>query len=222
MADSIEQRTLTASIECHYIVQTPEPLEDAATIFTLHGYGMDAATMLRLTATWLPRHRIVSVQAPHPFYRDLLAREVGYCWATNAHSEASVRLHHDLVLRVMREDGCPPERRLLVGFSQPVGLNYRFAATYPTEVRGVIGVCGGLPGDWESGAYRPVEAALFHIARTDDEAYAASVTRRYRERLLLRAPDVEFLELPGRHRFPSLAQPAVQSWVHRKFPRPQG
>ena len=213
-----EQRTFTARIACHYRIQIPEPLDNSVTIFTLHGYGMDAETMLRLTALWFPQHRIVSLQAPNHFYRDVKTREVGYSWATHAHSEESVRLHHEILLHVMDQEDATPERRLLVGFSQPVGLNYRFAATYPTEISGVIGVCGGLPANWESGNYLPVQAALLHIARTDDEIYPASAARGYEERLKTRAADVEFIELPGGHRFPSLAQPAVQSWVRRKFP----
>jgi predicted esterase len=214
----LERHTFSARVDCHYIVQTPESLDDTATIFTLHGYGMDAATMLRLTTMWFPQNRIISMQAPHPFYRDPATREVGYSWATQTHADESVRLHHDMLLHVMDADSTPPERRLIVGFSQPVGLNYRFAASYPFEVRGVIGICGGLPGNWESGNYLPVDAALFHIARTDDEVYSADVTRHYEERLKLRARDVQFLELPGKHRFPSLAQPAVQDWMRRKFP----
>ena len=45
----------------------------------------------------------------------------------------SIRLHHEMVLHVAdeagREFGIPAERRLLVGFSQSVGLTYRLAAT---------------------------------------------------------------------------------------------
>ncbi len=178
---------------------------------------MDAETMLRLTATWLPNHAIASIQAPHPFYREVRAREVGYSWATHTQSDESVRLHHDMVKHVADATGVPPSRRLLVGFSQSVGLNYRFAATHPDVVRGVIGVCGGLPKNWETGDYLPVTAALFHIARTEDEVYPASATREYEQRLRARAADVEFLELPGGHRFPSLAQPAVRDWAKRKF-----
>ena len=179
---------------------------------------MDAETMLRLTSLWFPQHRIVSLQAPHHFYRDAKTREVGYSWATHAHSEESVRLHHDMLRHVMDQEGAEIRPRLLVGFSQPVGLNYRFAATYPREVSGVIGVCGGMPGNWESGSYLPVLAALLHIARTEDEVYPISATRGYEQRLKARAADVEFIELPGGHRFPSLAQPAVESWRRRRFP----
>ncbi len=174
--------------------------------------------MLRLTSMWFPRNSIASLQAPHPFYRDVIRREVGYSWATHTQSEESVALHHEILLEVMAAVGAAPRERLLVGFSQPVGLNYRFAATHPRALGGVIGVCGGLPGNWEAGNYQPVPAPLFHIARSEDEIYPPAVTRQYAERLRTRARDVETLELPGGHRFPSLAQPAVANWVQRKFP----
>ncbi len=181
---------------------------------------MDAETMLRLTATWFPNNPIFSLQAPHPFYSEPRKREVGYSWATHTQSEQSVRLHHEIVQYALDASGAPPDRRLLLGFSQPVGLNYRFAATFPDAIRGVLGVCGGVPNDWETGLYLEVEAALLHIARTEDEIYPADLTRLYRDRLALRASDVEFLEFAGGHRFPSLAQPAVQDWTRRKFPSP--
>jgi predicted esterase len=104
-----------------------------------------------------------------------------------------------------------------VGFSQPVGLNYRFAATHPAAVRGVIGICGGLPKNWEEGPYQRVEAALLHIARQEDEFYKPEATAHYPERLRLRASDVEFHLLEGGHRFPSKAGPLVERWIARVF-----
>ena len=57
-----------------------------------------------------------------------------------------------------------PARIFLLGFSQSCALNYRFAFTYPDRLRGVIGICGGLPGDWETSAlYQPTKAAVFHL-----------------------------------------------------------
>ena len=214
----IEEHHFPTLLDCRYIVQTPESgLDESALVVALHGYGMDAETMLRLVATWFSNHKIISVQAPHPFYKSMEAREVGYSWATHRQSEESVRLHHQILHQVLREIEAPPEKDLLAGFSQPVGLNYRFAATYPGSVRGVIGVCGGVPKDWETGDYQRVDAALLHIARTEDEIYQPEATRQYLGRLSARADDVEYLEFPGKHRFPSLAQPAVQDWVRRKF-----
>jgi predicted esterase len=114
-----------------------------------------------------------------------------------------VRLHHDMLLYVLdevgRQYGIPAERRLLVGFSQPVGMNYRFAATHPGAVRGVIGICGGIPKNWEEGPYGKVSASLLHIARSEDEFYGPAVTEKYAERLRLRANDVEFHLLDSGH-----------------------
>lgn len=213
----LEDRHFCAQLDCRYIVQTPDQCDDSVVVVALHGFSMDPETMLRLAAMWFSRYKIASLQAPHPFYKSAAAREVGYSWATHLQSQESVRLHHEIVHHVLRDLQAPPEKILLVGFSQPVGLNYRFVATYPGLVRGVIGVCGGMPKDWETGTYRRVDASLLHIARTQDEIYPAEATRKYRERLSARADDVEFLELEGGHRFPSLATPTVEDWVRRKF-----
>jgi phospholipase/carboxylesterase len=114
-----------------------------------------------------------------------------------------------------REFGIPSERRLLVGFSQSVGLNYRFAATHLEAVRGVIGICGGLPGDWDDGSYQPVTAAILHIARSGDEYYPPTVTRDYAERLRRRAADVEFHLIEGGHQMPSGGSRIVGPWLSR-------
>ena len=168
-----------------------------------------------------PKHAIAAVQGPNQFYLSQASNQVGYCWITHRHAESSIRLHHEMLLHVLdeagRRYGIPPERRLLVGFSQPVGLNYRFAATHPAAVRGVIGICGGLPKNWEEGPYQKTQAALLHIARREDEFYKPDVTEHYAERLRLRADDVEFHLLEGGHRFPSKAGPLVERWIARVF-----
>jgi predicted esterase len=96
-----------------------------------------------------------------------------------------------------------------------VSLNYRFAAAYPDAVRGVIGLCGGVPSDWENGAHGPVRAAVLHIARREDEFYPPRVTEQYEARLRLRIKDVEFHLLDGGHRFPSKGNVIVEGWMGR-------
>ena len=60
-------------------------------------------------------------------------------------------------------------------------LNYRFAFTHTDALRGVIGICGGLPGDWETNdLYKPTRAAMFHLAGSQDESLYASARRRVR------------------------------------------
>jgi predicted esterase len=221
--EAVEDRTFSARIDCHYLLNAP-PAADSSKVLVaaLHGFGSNPEVMLRLTEHLLgPDYIIAAIQAPNQFFLSQNASEVGYCWATNKHSDSSVRLHHDMLLYVLdevgRQYGIPVERRLLVGFSQPVGMNYRFAASHPGAVRGVIGICGGIPRNWEDGPYGKVSAALLHIARSEDEFYAPAVTEKYAERLRLRANDVEFHMLEGGHRFPSKAGSIVEPWIQRRF-----
>jgi predicted esterase len=223
-SESVERCSFEARLECHYLLHVPERIDGRTLlVLALHGYGSNPEVMLRLTKTMLgPGHVIASVQAPSQFFpSNSPDGTVGYCWASPAHPKSSVRLHHEMLLHVIRETGerfgIGPERRLLVGFSQPVGLNYRFAATHPDEVRGVIGICGGLPKNWEDGEYGRVSAALLHIARREDEFFAPAVTEKYADRLRTRAADVEFHLLDGGHRFPSKAGPIVERWIERVF-----
>jgi predicted esterase len=217
--ESPELHTFTGRLDCHYLLSTPE--KPALLFAALHGFGQTPETMLQLTRNLLGPHAIASVQAPNQFYLNQKNGDVGYCWATHKHSESSVRLHHEMLLYVLdeagRETGVPPERRLLIGFSQPVGMNYRFSATYPDAIRGVIGICGGVPKNWEEGPYRKVTASLLHLARREDEYYPPEVTEKYRDRLRIRADDVEFHLLEGAHRFPSKASPIVAQWLRRLF-----
>lgn len=222
-AEAIEHRTFSARLDCHYLLHAPRDIHASTLLVaTLHGFGANPEIMLRLTKDLLgPRHAIAAVQAPSQFFLAPHADEVGYCWATPKHSDESVRLHHDMLLYVLDEVGrqyaIPAERRLLMGFSQPVGLNYRFAATHPHAVRGVVGMCGGVPKNWDDGPYQRVSASLLHIARREDEFYPPSVTEHYAARLRLRADDVEFHMIEGGHRFPSKAGPIVENWIERVF-----
>jgi len=219
--DTAQHCTFSARLDCRYLLYTPEIVTGVTLlVVALHGFGQTPETMLRLTGAMLgPKHVIAAVQGPNQFYLAQDRGEVGYCWITHRHAESSIRLHHEMLLHVLNEAGrqcaIPAARRMLVGFSQPVGLNYRFAATHTDAVRGVIGICGGIPKNWEEGPYRRTAAALLHIARREDEFYKPEVTEHYPERLRLYADDVEFHMLEGGHRFPSKAGPLVERWIAR-------
>jgi len=218
---AIEHRTFSVRMDCHYLVHAPREIDSSTLLVAaLHGFGQTAETMLRLIEPLLgSKHVIAALQAPSQFYLAQHSNDVGYCWATHKHSESSVRMHHEMLLHVFeeteRQSGIPAQRRLLAGFSQPVGMNYRFAATHPEAVRGVMGLCGGVPMNWEEGPYQKVSAALLHIARTEDEFYPPATTERFADRLRLRADDVEFHMLEGGHRFPSKAAPLLEKWMAR-------
>ena len=217
----VSDRTFSARLDCHYLLRVPEVVDGKTPlVVTLHGFGMNPEIMLELTGRLFDSEPVIAaVQGPYPFFLPPPERHVGYGWITSRHSAESVRLHHDMVSHVLeeagRELGIEPARRVLVGFSQSVGLNYRFAATCPEAVRGVIAICGGLPGDWDTGAYQPVRASLLHIARRGDEYYPPAMTEPYAERLRLRAADVEFHMLEGGHQMPSGGKRVIGPWLQR-------
>jgi len=220
----IADQSFSARLDCHYLVLAADAVDEhTPLVAALHGFGGNAETMLHLTARLFPDPAVIaSIQGPNQFFLNPSAREVGYGWITNRRPAESIRLHHEMVMHVLAEAGgkfgIPPQRRLLVGFSQSVALNYRFAATYPDAVRGVAGICGGLPGDWEEGAYRTVAASVLHIARKSDEYYLPAVTGLYPERLRRRAADVEFHLIEGKHQVPSEGSRIVGPWLRRIVP----
>lgn len=192
-------------------------------VVTLHGFGGNPETMLHLTARLFDTPPLIAaLQGPYQFFLDARTQQVGYGWITNRNPAESIRLHRDMVLYVLeevgREFGIPPERRLLAGFSQAVALNYRLAATCPGIVRGIMALCGGLPGDWDEGVYQTVTAAVVHIARRQDEYYPPSATEHYAERLRHRAADVEFHLIDGGHQIPSDGNKLVGPWLQRILP----
>ena len=180
--------------------------------------------MLRLTAASVDENCIVaSLRGPNQHYLapTPAGDEVGYNWGTRRHPEVNIRLHHEIVRAVGAElrgrFSIPARRTMLMGFSQPVGLNYRLIGTYPEEAGGVVGICGGVPKDWEEEKYSRVTAPILHISRSEDEFFSEEVARGFPERLRKHAADVEFHLLPGTHRFPSKAAPILRKWMQRVF-----
>jgi phospholipase/carboxylesterase len=217
----ISDQSFPARLDCHYLLLAPDTVgPQTPLVVALHGFGANPESMLRLsTRLFADSAVIASVQGPNQFFLGASIRDVGYGWITSRRPAESIRLHHEMVRHVLAEAGqqagIPPERRVLLGFSQPVGLNYRFAATHPAEIRGVIGICGGLPGDWETGDYQPVQASLLHISRAGDEYYPPGVTGTYEELLRRRAADVEFHLIEGKHQVPSDGDRIVGPWLKR-------
>jgi len=226
MPSEILDTTISVPLECHYLLRIPEAVPALPLVaITLHGYGSDPESMLRLTSALLgPEIVIASIQAPNQQYLNMPPNRddrIGYNWGTPRHFPAAVALHHAILAKVIAEVrarfSTPAGRIVLVGFSQPVSMNYRFAGTHVGQVGGIIGLCGGVPGDWETGGYHPFATPILHIARSEDEAYPAEKAATFAERLRKHASDVEFHMIPGQHRFPSKAGSIVESWTRRVF-----
>lgn len=172
--------TVTAEIKLYYDLYVPENIaKPAPLIIAVHGYGAHKRYMMR-EAKLVARDNFViaSLEAPHPHYRPTKdgGYAIGYGWLSSARAEDDVRLHHKFVLDVIDKldgDGLiDRESVYMYGFSQACALNFRFAFTYPEILKGIVGVCGGIPGDLDTNPiYKPFTAEAFYLYGDDDEFY---------------------------------------------------
>jgi hypothetical protein len=128
------ERCFSAQLGCRYLLDVPTNI-GARTVLVaaLHGFSQNPEDMLSLTRHMVgPHHAIAAIEGPYGFFLGVGSDKVGYGWITSRRPAESIRLHHEMVLHVLEEAGgelaIPAERRVLLGFSQPVSLNYRFAA----------------------------------------------------------------------------------------------
>ncbi|HSV33408.1 MAG TPA: hypothetical protein VLH87_04730 [Pyrinomonadaceae bacterium] len=219
------ERTLTAQIKLYYDVieaaSQPAPL-----LITLHGYGASKWHALREGKQVAPEgFAIAALQGPHQHLREPKQPggplRFGFGWLTNFHPEESVAVHHRALLEMIStlvDEGIADRHRVfLLGFSQSCALNYRFAFTNPKVLRGVIGICGGLPGDWDSNEmYQSTEAAVFHLAGERDEYYAPARVGDYADQLRVRARDVQFRSYDAGHEISPAMREDVCNWLKDK------
>lgn len=217
-----EERTLPAQARLYYDVHKPNA-QPAPLLIALHGYGANKRQMMREALGLAPEgFAIASLQGFHQHMKEPKEPggplRYGFGWLTNFHPEDSVAIHHNALLDLMNtltEEGVANRDQIfLLGFSQTCALNYRFAFTHSDILRGVVGICGGIPGDWEtSESYRPTKAAVLHLTGTRDEYYPPSRVADYEERLRLRAENVEFKNYDAAHEMVSAMREDVRAWL---------
>lgn len=145
MAEQVETMTMTQLHERQPLLAAGRPLDRAAAAMVLiHGRGATAQGMLSLAAeldnpdfaylapqaagnTWYPLSFLAPIQRNEPALSSALAA-VGQ------------------VLDTLSRAGIPPERTLLLGFSQGACLALEFAARNPRHYGGIVALSGGLIG----------------------------------------------------------------------------
>jgi phospholipase/carboxylesterase len=215
-------RALEARVNLYYDLR-PAAISPAPLLIALHGYGANKRYMMREAQLMAPaQFAIASLQGFHQHMKE--PREpggplrFGFGWLTNFRSEESVAMHHraliDLIEILSDEGVADPSRVYLLGFSQSCALNYRFAFTHPERLRGVVGICGGIPGDWEtSQTYRNAEIDVLHLAGARDEFYPPERVRDYERQLKTRAQSVQFKSYDAAHEIVPEMRPDVVQWL---------
>ncbi len=228
MSETLEtDRALKAETKVYYDVFTPARVP-APVLVALHGYGSNKVWMMRETRGHVPEwFAVATLQGPHQHIKEPREKggplRYGFGWLTNFRPEDSVALHHravlDLVGELVSREVARADAVFLMGFSQACALNYRFAFTHREVLRGVVGVCGGMPGDWEEGAwYGETRASVLHLSGGRDEFYPPERVSDYGERLRTRAADVETKTYDVGHEFAPEMRADVRVWLAARAP----
>jgi phospholipase/carboxylesterase len=218
-------RTLTGEIKLYYDLHVPAEGDASPVLIALHGYGANKRQMMREARLLAPpAFAIASLQGFHQHIKEPKEEggplRYGFGWLTNFHPEDSIQLHHrallDLIASLVTEGVADKRRIFLLGFSQSCALNYRFAFTHPEHLRGVVGICGGLPGDWEtSERYAPTPAAVLHLHGRRDEFYPPARVEDYSARLHTRAHEVEVRSYDAGHEITPAMREDARAWLRQ-------
>ena len=146
----------------------------------------------------------------------------GFGWVTNFRPEESIAIHHqailDLIGKLVEESVADPERIFLLGFSQSCAVNYRFAFTHSNLLRGIIGICGGIPGDWDTSQnYHQTAADVFHLAGIRDEFYTPNRIVNYEKDLSTRARSVAFKNYDATHEIVQEMRDDIRQWLAERL-----
>lgn len=223
----ITEKSTEQRIKMYYDLYVPdeEARNPRPLLIALHGYEGNKESMMAIAQKINSRDFVIaSLQGPNGFFvrtNDEKKPKIGFGWMMQYKAEDTIWLHHKTILSIIEEASAQHkiDRRaiFLLAFSQSVSLNYRFAFTRPNKIRGVIAVCGGIPGDWDEEKYYQSNTDALVIAGESDEFYPIERTRTFKEALERRARSVEFQSFPTGHVFPREALPVINDWMTRRW-----
>lgn len=216
--------SLTAEIKLYYDLYLPENLaKPAPLLIAVHGYGAHKRYMMREARQIAPPNfAIVSLQAPNQHFRvDNGTYKIGFGWLTDYKSDESVALHQKFVLDIIEklktEQIIDEQQIYLYGFSQACALNFRFAFTYPEILCGVLGVCGGIPGDLETNeVYSPTKADVFYLYSRDDEFYPLEKFAGFDAKLKDYLPNYKAKSYEAKHEITNEMRDDLRDWLSQR------
>jgi predicted esterase len=220
----IVEKSSEQLIHMHYDLYVPEQAQKKPLplLIALHGYEGNKESMMALAQKINSQDFIIaSVQGPHSFFmrsaEEPRKPRVGFGWMMLYKSHETISLHHRTILSVIENTSAEYDINgseiFLLAFSQASALNYRFTFTYPNLVRGVISVCGGIPGDWHEDKYHQTATDVLVIAGETDDIYPIEKARTFKDSLAMRARSVEFQSYPVGHIFMRESLPLINHWL---------
>ena len=213
--------SVKAEIKLYYDLYLPENLKTPAPLLiAVHGYGAHKRYMMREARLIAPENFVIaSIQAPHQHFRPTdSGYKIGFGWLSDFKAEESVLLHQNFILDVIEklvEKGIiDTEKVYLYGFSQACALNFRFAFTFPDIVRGVIGVCGGIPSDLATSEnYQPTNADVFYLYGKTDEFYPLEKFQGFEQKLRNYLPNFQSKLYDAKHEITNQMREDLKKWI---------
>lgn len=224
----ILEKTTEQRINLYYDVYIPdaEVPKPRPLLIGLHGYEGNKESMMGLAQKINSTDFIIaSVQGPNAFLvrsdSEPTRPKIGFGWMMQYKAGETIRLHHQTLLaaieQISADYSIDRQGIFLLAFSQSVSLNYRFAFTHPGLVRGVIAVCGGIPGDWDQDKYHKSDTDVLIIAGETDEFYPLERTRTFKDAIARRAGSVEYRSIQAGHVFPRESLPVIDAWMRKSL-----
>lgn len=216
---------VTTEVNLYYDFFKPEKVEKPLPlIIAVHGYGAHKRYMMR-EAQIIGNNvfAVVSLQAPHQHFRQTdKGYKTGFGWLTDHKPEESIAVHQKFVLDVIERlsgDELIDEKNIfLFGFSQACALNFRFAFTNPAILRGVLGVCGGIPSDLETNeAYRPTDADVFYLYSRQDEFYPLEKYESFNSKLQSFLPNYQSKSYEAKHEITDEMREDMKAWLQPRI-----
>lgn len=216
--------SIKTEINLYYDLLVPENVKpNAPLLISVHGYGAHKRYMMREAQLIAPENFvIVSLQAPHQHFRRTDdSYKIGFGWLTDYKSEESVSLHQNFINQVVEnlvENFSVDAKKIyLFGFSQACALNFRYAFTFPEKVRGIVGVCGGIPSDLETNdIYKHLDAQTFYLYSDEDEFYSIKKYENYVERLKEKVSRLKTKRYHATHEINDDMRKDVKNWLKEK------
>lgn len=217
--------SLTTEIKLYYDLFIPENSgESLPLLITVHGYGAHKRYMMREARQIAgDRFAVVSLQAPYQHFRASNGTyKVGFGWLTDFKPEESIALHQrfllDAISKITGENNIDETKLYLYGFSQACALNFRFAFTHPGILRGVIGVCGGIPSDMETNKnYQPTGADVLYFYSNEDEFYPLEKYEAFDKKLESFLPNFESKAYEAKHEITDEMREDMKRWLHSRI-----
>lgn len=214
--------SLKTEINLYYDLLIPANAEKKAPLLlAVHGYGAHKRYMMREAQLVAPENFVIaSIQAPHQHFREDEGKyKVGFGWLTDHKPDESIAVHHNFILELVEklrsEETIDIDKVYIYGFSQACALNFRFAFTYPSLLRGVIGVCGGIPSDLETNEiYKPLPADVFYLYATNDEFYSLEKYEGFKEKLKRRLNIFTSKAYDAKHEITNEMRTDIKTWLN--------